>query len=85
MLFTKAAMLFLLQSVRGIFFVFHAVVVALLTLGASQGNLNSHSFSFIIAVYVTVRRTSPLLPLVILTKWSFLAQPKKPPAKREVK
>ncbi len=70
MLFTKATMFFLLQSVRSVFFVFHAVVVALFALGASKGNFNSHFFSFLIAVIVTVRWTTPLLPLVIFNKVS---------------
>ena len=38
----EAAVLVHLKSVRVVLLVLHAVVVALLTLGASQGNFDSH-------------------------------------------
>ena len=38
----EAAVLVHLKSVRVVLLVFHAVVVALLALGTSQGNLDSH-------------------------------------------
>ena len=44
MLLAEAAVLVHLQAIGAVFLVFHGVVVALLALGAGQGDFNSHSF-----------------------------------------
>ena len=43
MLFAESAVLVHLQPVRGIFLVFHRVVIALLAFRAGQSDLDSHN------------------------------------------